>query len=105
MSKQSTSHLFMIEPESFYVNEQTAFTNHYQKEANDESPQIIAEKALNEFHNLKNKIEEKGIKITSLKGSKDCPDHIFPNWFITFEDKTMQIFSMMAPNRRKEKKV
>ena len=105
MSKQSTSHLFMIEPESFYVNEQTAFTNHYQKEANDESPQIIAEKALNEFHNLKNKIEEKGIKITSLKGSKDCPDHIFPNWFITFEDKTMQIFSMMAQNRRKEKKL
>ena len=105
MLKQSTSHLFMIEPESFYVNEQTAFTNHYQKKANDESPEIIAEKALEEFHKLKNKIEEKGIKVTSLKGSKDCPDHIFPNWFITFEDKTMQIFSMMAPNRRKEKKL
>tara|TARA_X000000368_G_C23041110_1_gene716931 strand:+ start:1606 stop:2472 length:867 start_codon:yes stop_codon:yes gene_type:complete len=95
----------MIEPESFYVNEQTAFTNHYQKKASDESPEIIAEKALEEFHKLKNKIEEKGIKVTSLKGSKDCPDHIFPNWFITFEDKTMQIFSMMAPNRRKEKKL
>ena len=105
MSKQSASHLFMIEPESFYVNEQTAFTNHYQKEVSDESPQIIAEKALDEFHNLKNKIEEKGIKVTSLKGSKDCPDHIFPNWFITFQNKTMQIFSMMAPNRRKEKKL
>ena len=105
MSKQSTSHLFMIEPESFYVNEQTAFTNHYQKKASDESPEIIAEKALEEFHKLKNKIEEKGIKVTSLKGSKDYPDHIFPNWFITFEDKTMQIFSMMAPNRRKEKKL
>ena len=105
MSKQSTSHLFMIEPESFYVNEQTAFTNHYQKEVSDESPQIIAEKALDEFHNLKNKIEEKGIKVTSLKGSKDCPDHIFPNWFITFQNKTMQIFSMLAPNRRKEKKL
>ena len=105
MNNQSTSHLFMIEPESFYVNEQTAFTNHYQKKASDESPEIIAEKALEEFHKLKNKIEEKGIKVTSLKGSKDCPDHIFPNWFITFEDKTMQIFSMMAPNRRKEKKL
>ena len=53
---------------------------------------------------FKNAIEERGIKVTSLKGSKDCPDHIFPNWFITFDDKTMQIFSMMAPNRRKEKK-
>ena len=104
MSKQSTSHLFMIEPESFYSNEQTAFTNHYQEQVTDETPEIIAEKALAEFHGLKNVIEDKGIKVTSLKGSKDCPDHIFPNWFITFDDKTMQIFSMMAPNRRKEKK-
>ncbi len=105
MSKQSTSHLFMIEPEAFYSNEQTAFTNHYQEKVTDETPEIIAEKALAEFHGLKNVIEDKGIKVTSLKGSKDCPDHIFPNWFITFDDKTMQIFSMMAPNRRKEKKL
>ncbi len=104
MNKQSTSHLFMIEPESFYSNEQTSYTNHYQKEVTDETPEDVAGKALAEFHNLKNKIEEKGIKITSLKGSKDCPDHIFPNWFITFQNKTMQIFSMLAPNRRKEKK-
>ena len=104
MSKQSTSHLFMIEPEAFYSNEQTAFTNHYQEKVTDETPEIIAEKALEEFHGLKNTIEDRGIKVTSLKGSKDCPDHIFPNWFITFDDKTMQIFSMMAPNRRKEKK-
>ena len=105
MSKQSTSHLFMIEPDSFYVNEETSHTNHYKKEVTDETPEIIAEKALNEFHDLKNKIEERGIKVTYLKGSKDCPDHIFPNWFITFQNKTMQIFSMMAPNRRKEKKL
>ena len=104
MSKQSTSHLFMIEPEAFYSNEQTAFTNHYQEKVTDETPEIIAEKALAVFYDLKNAIEDKGIKVTSLKGSKDCPDHIFPNWFITFDDKTMQIFSMMAPNRRKEKK-
>ena len=28
------------------------------KEATDETPELIAEKALNEFHNLKNKIED-----------------------------------------------
>jgi hypothetical protein len=95
----------MIEPETFYFNEQTAFTNHYQEKVTDETPEIISEKALSEFHNLKSAIEERGIKVTSLKGSKDCPDHIFPNWFITFQNKTMQIFSMMAPNRRKEKKL
>ena len=38
-----------------------------------------------------------------MKGIKECPDHIFPNWFITFEDKTFQLFSMKAKNRRLEK--
>tara|TARA_A100001388_G_scaffold156954_1_gene116923 strand:+ start:5296 stop:6276 length:981 start_codon:yes stop_codon:yes gene_type:complete len=104
MHQQSTTHLFMIEPVEFYSNEQTAFTNHYQKEVTNESADDIAEKALAEFHGLKNAIEERGIKVTSLLGSRDCPDHIFPNWFMTFDDKTMQIFSMMAPNRREEKK-
>ena len=104
MHEQSTSHLFMIEPVEFYSNEQTAFTNHYQKEVANESADDIAEKALAEFHGLKNAIEQRGIKVTSLLGSRDCPDHIFPNWFMTFDDKTMQIFSMMAPNRREEKK-
>ena len=46
----------MIEPESFYSNEQTSYTNHYQNEVTDETPEDIAEKALTEFHNLKNKI-------------------------------------------------
>ena len=105
MTKQSTSHLFMIEPESFYSNEQTSYTNHYQEEASDEDIEEITKKALVEFHNLKDKIEAKGIQVTSLKGSKECPDHIFPNWFMTFDNKTMQIFSMLAPNRRKEKKL
>ena len=105
MSKQSTSHLFMIEPESFYSNEQTSYTNHYQEDASNEDIEEITQKALVEFHNLKDKIEAKGIKVTSLKGSKECPDHIFPNWFMTFDNKTMQIFSMLAPNRRKEKKL
>ena len=104
MTKQSTSHLFMIEPDSFYANEQTSYTNHYQVNEINETPEEIAKSALSEFHNLKNIIESKGIKVTAMKGSKDCPDHIFPNWFITFSDKTMQIFSMLAPNRRIEKK-
>ena len=105
MSKQSTSHLFMIEPKSFYSNEQTSYTNHYQEDATNEDIEEITQKALVEFHNLKDKIEAKGIQVTSLKGSKECPDHIFPNWFMTFDNKTMQIFSMLAPNRRKEKKL
>ncbi|GIS48997.1 MAG: hypothetical protein Ct9H90mP22_5850 [Gammaproteobacteria bacterium] len=37
-------HLFMIEPVEFYANEQTAYTNHYQKAVSDEAADKIAEK-------------------------------------------------------------
>ena len=104
MKNQSSNHLFMIEPEVFYSNEQTADSNHYQKDHDSEfTKDDVHKKALEEFHELKNKIEENGIKVSSMKGIHECPDHIFPNWFITFEDKTFQLFSMKAENRRLEK--
>jgi len=104
MKNQSSDHLFMIEPEVFYSNEQTLESNHYQYKHDEELEKVdIKKRALIEFNGLKSKIEENGIAVTSMKGIKDCPDHIFPNWFITFEDKTFQLFSMKAENRRLEK--
>lgn len=95
----------MIEPEVFYSNNQTIDSNHYQFKNEDGSLDLdqITDSALTEFNNLKNEIEKHGIKVTFMKGISDCPDHIFPNWFITFEDKTFQLFSMRAENRRLEK--
>ena len=46
MSNQSTSHLFMIEPDSFYGNEQTSSSNHYQVNEIEETSENIAQKAL-----------------------------------------------------------
>ena len=104
MKNQSTNHLFMIEPEVFHSNDQTLASNHYQSK-NDCSLSLndIKKLALDEFKDLKSKIEEVGIVVTSMKGIKECPDHIFPNWFITFDNSTMQLFSMKAKNRRLEK--
>ena len=104
MKNQSTNHLFMIEPEVFHSNDQTLASNHYQSK-NDSSLSLndIKKLALDEFKDLKSKIEEVGIVVTSMKGIKECPDHIFPNWFITFDNSTMQLFSMKAKNRRLEK--
>ena len=95
----------MIEPEVFYSNNQTIDSNHYQFKNEDGSLDLdqIKDNALHEFNNLKSEIEKHGIKVTFMKGISDCPDHIFPNWFITFEDKTFQLFSMKAENRRLEK--
>ena len=103
MSNQSTNHIFMIEPSIFYKNSQTIESNHYQAEEESEDTKIITLKALSEFNRFKVMLEKNGITITSFVGSSECPDHIFPNWFTTFEDKSMQIFSMLAPNRRTEK--
>ncbi len=104
MKNQSTNHLFMIEPEVFHSNEQTLASNHYQSE-NDDALSLgeIKKHALLEFDNLKSEIEKNDLKVTSMKGIKECPDHIFPNWFITFDDLTVQLFSMKAENRRLEK--
>mgnify|MGYP001577610241 FL=1 len=94
----------MIEPEVFHSNEQTLASNHYQSENDDAlSLDEIKKRALLEFDNLKSEIEKNDIKVTSMKGIEECPDHIFPNWFITFDDLTVQLFSMKAENRRLEK--
>ena len=104
MKNQSTNHLFMIEPEVFHSNDETLASNDYQSRNDpDMSLQDIKNKALREFHNLKSEIEKNNITVTSMKGIKECPDHIFPNWFITFGDKSFQLFSMRAKNRRLEK--
>jgi len=104
VKNQSTNHLFMIEPEVFHSNDETLASNDYQSRNDpDMSLQDIKNKALREFHNLKSEIEKNNITVTSMKGIKECPDHIFPNWFITFGDKSFQLFSMRAKNRRLEK--
>ena len=93
----------MIKPAIFYKNAQTIESNHYQIEGENEDIKIITIKAIKEFNDFKLELESNGINILCFEGSKECPDHIFPNWFTTFSDKTMQIFSMLAPNRRTEK--
>ena len=101
--KQSANKLFMVEPKVFFMNPQTASSNHYQVDDNSKSADEVLKKAKREFTAFKNVLTENGVDVLSMKGSAECPDHIFPNWFITFENKTFQIFSMLAENRRKEK--
>ena len=94
----------MIEPEVFHSNDETLASNDYQSVIEENaSLEEIKDKALVEFNSLKSEIEKRNIQVSSMKGIEDCPDHIFPNWFVTFEDKTFQLFSMKAENRRLEK--
>ena len=91
MSRQSTNHILLIKPASFYSNEQTAGTNLYQHSNQEKDKDEILKEALIEFHHFEHLLKENGILVTTLQGQEDCPDNIYPNWVLTFENKTMNL--------------
>ena len=107
MASQSTNHILMIKPAIFYKNAETIESNHYQIDGDNEDIKIITIKAIKEFNDFKLELESNGISVLCFEGSKECPDHIFPNWFTTFSDKTMQILVcwLLIGERRKPQKL
>ena len=103
MNGQSTNHVLLIRPVEFYSNQQTIETNHYQSIDDDKPHSEILEDALIEFDNFENNLLENNIKVTTLTGQEGCPDNIFPNWAVTYDDQSMHLFSMLGENRRLEK--
>ncbi len=103
MSPQSTNHVLLIRPTEFYSNDQTIETNHYQKPDNKKPHSEILNEALVEFHSFEKNLLDHGIRVTTFLGQKGCPDNIFPNWAVTFDNRSMHIFSMLGENRRLEK--
>ena len=70
MKRQSTDHIFMIEPSEFYSNPQTAGSNHYQKSDNQRDKVKILEEAIEEFRAFRDKLVEAEINITTFKVTK-----------------------------------
>lgn len=92
----------MVEPKEFYFNHSTAPSNPYQ--INDAvSKDIILERTLSEFRSFVNLLIEQGVHVTVAKGIEGCPDHVFPNWFSTHENRKMIIYPMLTKNRAAEK--
>lgn len=104
MVKHSTAEVLMVRPVGFRYNAQTAVNNTYQ--SNDGlNPDVIQAKALEEFDQLVEKLEAKGVKVNVLQDTKEpsTPDSIFPNnWFSTHEEGLMVIYPMFAENRQAE---
>ncbi len=99
---QTTRHLFMVEPADFYFNPSTAPSNPYQIN-DDEDRALILQRAIGEFRSFVNLLVENGVHVTVAKGVKGAPDHIFPNWFSTHENRRMVIYPMLTENRALEK--
>jgi len=103
MKGQSTNHVLLIRPVEFYSNQHTIETNHYQNADDNKPHSEILEDALLEFNNFEKNLLENNIKVTTLTGQAGCPDNIFPNWAVTYDDQSMHLFSMLGENRRLEK--
>ena len=102
MPAQSSRHLMMIEPKVFYLNPETADTNHYQHDARADHAGTLAA-GLAEFRDFRDALVANGVIVTTAPGSAGCPDHVFPNWISTHEDRRMVVYPMLNPNRRAEK--
>ena len=98
--KISSQKFLLVKPKVFHHNDETSYSNVFQ--TNNELKDIYP-KALREWNALCNKLMNYGINIKIFDGVESSPDSIFPNWFTTYEDKTYDIFSMEAVNRRTEK--
>jgi len=94
-----TDSILLVEPVGFEFNSQTALDNRFQNNNN-------AGLATLQFNAFKAVIEEAAINVR-IYTPKDniTPDAVFPNnWFSTFPDERMVIYSMMAENRRLERR-
>ena len=99
---QSTNHLLMIEPVSFFANPETMETNAYQ--VDDHEPvEETTRRAVEEFNGLYKKLIENGVRVTKTKGLKGCPDMVFPNWFFSFPDGRLMLCPMLNKNRQDER--
>lgn len=107
-NKQSTNHIMVMEPGLFHANPETMPTNSYQHE-DDMDTSSIHTKAVAEFRRFRDLLAEKGVVVTTTKGTPDSPDDIFcNNWVSTHMTETgkprMVLYPMLAPNRQLERR-
>lgn len=101
---QSTRHIIMMEPSGFCSNPETRETNTYQAD-NPTNAGSLNALAIQEFRTLRDILVEHGVFVTTLKGTEGSPDDLFcNNWISTYEDGSMVLYPMLAPNRRLERR-
>lgn len=104
--KQTTDTILMIRPVNFRMNEQTAVNNYFQEELDLKNAEINT-KAQQEFDAFVNKLEAVGITVVVVDDdeTKDTPDSIFPNNWVSFHNNgDIALYPMFAENRRKERR-
>jgi hypothetical protein len=97
----------MIRPSHFNFNNETANSNHFQKEKSSEGVQSSQELAVAEFDAVVKLLREHQINVFVFTDtiSPAKPDAIFPNNWVTFHHNgTAVLYPMAAENRRTERR-
>jgi len=104
---QSPSSVFMVRPDHFGFNTETAKSNAFQKEILIGENSQIRKAALAEFDAFVCKLQDHNIDVKVFDSSKNKhdPDAVFPNNWISFhEGGTVIIYPMLTKNRRVERR-
>jgi len=107
---QTTDTVFMVSPDDFAYNIQTAASNAFQ---HNDTPVLEARnQAMDQYNKMVKKLQSENIKVIHVKSRNDIktPDAVFPNnWFSTHRNggsgTAIVIYPMATPNRRDEVRV
>ncbi|MFK7886771.1 MAG: citrulline utilization hydrolase CtlX [Gammaproteobacteria bacterium] len=101
---QTTRHVLMIRPWSFFSNPETAPSNAFQTTDHDAA---VTPQAQAEFDAMVLQLEAQGVHVTVVQDTPEpvTPDAVFPNnWFSTHADGTVVTYPMLPTNRRTERR-
>lgn len=101
--QQITDTVLMIRPNSFRSNEETAVNNYFQETGRAETIRLQARQ---EFEALVDTLRQHEVNVITVEAdpSRDTPDELFPNNWISFhENDEVVIYPMYAENRRRER--
>lgn len=101
---QSASLLLMVRPSCFASNPETAGSNLFQEFLTDN----VSLSGRNEFNAFANRLAGENIRTIIFEDdpSVQCPDAVFPNnWISMHHDGTLVLYPMMAPSRRRERRM
>jgi hypothetical protein len=103
---QCADAVLMIRPAAFGFNGETESSNRFQQRG--AATAGTPERALTEFDALERALRETGIETFTLADRSDpaCPDAVFPNNWVSFHaDGTVVLYPMLAPSRRRERRL
>lgn len=104
--RQSADAVLMIRPAAFGFNVETEASNRFQQRR--AHMDGTSERALAEFDALERALREAGVETCALDDRLEpaCPDAIFPNNWVSFHaDGTVVLYPMLAPSRRRERRM